>query len=62
MFFKLRANTAHINEIKCMILMKHKNVQTRKINKVSEHMLLLTFNFHFGQSGSLSRSAINFDT
>ena len=45
---KHSANTAHANEILCMKKMKHKNVQTRKINKVSEHMHLLTYSFHFG--------------
>ena len=45
-----------------MRIIKHKNVQTRKINKVSEHMYLLTFSFHLGQPGSLSLSAINLET
>ena len=50
-----------VNEIKCMRIIKHKSVQTRKINKISEHMYLLTFSFHLGQTGSLSLSAINFE-
>ena len=31
-----------------MRIIKHKIVLTRKINKVSEHMYLLTFSFYFG--------------
>ena len=41
--------------------MKHKNVQTRKISKVLEHMLLLTF-LPFWVTGSLSLNAINLET
>ena len=46
--------------------MKHKNVQTRKINKVSEHMHLLPVALPFWVkvivTGSLALSAINLET
>ena len=45
-----------------MRIIKHKNVLTRKINKVSEHKYLLTFSSMLGQPGSLSLCAINLET
>ena len=45
-----------------MRIIKYKSVQTRKINKVSGLMYLLTFSSILGQSCSLSLSSINLET
>ena len=61
-FLKLRANTAHINEIKCKRKLNIKIYKPERSTKFQKTCISCPLASILGQSGSRSLSAINLET